>query len=613
MDWQYVYHDATPFYTSKAEANLGETIIVRLRLPANADVKEALLCVHKYGEIDRKPMTFLKKLGSFQFFEAQLELHALTTKYIFQIRTPTDSLQYSGRGITRVNPPFRDFFQFLADHHRPNWLEDRVFYQIFPDRFENGDPSNDVQTDEYMYGNKSVVKREWNELPTRETNVSEHFGGDLQGITKRLDYLENLGVNGIYLNPIFTSPSNHRYDIQNYLEIDPHLGGESALRELLDAAHARGFKVILDGVFNHTGDQLPAFQHALAGGIDAQMYTFLPNGKYEAFFGVPTLPKLDFASTFTYEHFLEAEHAPLRHWLRFGADGWRLDVAHMMGASGRDTGNLEIHKRLKAAARLENPEAWVFGERFWDAESALQGPNDYANFAGGGEDGVMNYQGFCLPVTDWLSGWSIFDCPINVPTPELSEIILETYRVVPPPMRASHYNLVGSHDIPRLLSRLKGDLVKHRTALALLLAFPGVPGIYYGDEIGMVGAGDPLNRAPMIWDETRQTTALLQDVKKLIQARRTSRALQAGNLVWLSTQDQTIAFARAYTNESGVSDVAIVAATRDTKLTILELDIKLTGLENGVWTDVLTLETFTAEAGILSLPVQNVRVLLPVA
>jgi alpha-glucosidase len=612
MENMYPYHDATPFYTSRAEAKLGDVLTVRLRMAASLKPTNVLLAVLKYGEISRHPMKFLKVEGAFQYFEGELELHALSTKYVFQICTESDTLQLSTKGVSRTNPAFRDFFQFLADHHRPDWLEDRVFYQIFPDRFENGDPSNDVQTGEYMYGKKSVVKRGWDELPTKETNVSEHFGGDLQGITKRLDYLEELGVNGIYLNPIFTSPSNHRYDIQNFLEVDPHLGGERALRELLDAAHARGFKIILDGVFNHTGDQLPAFQNALESGISQQMYTFLPNGKYEAFFGVPTLPKLDFASNMTFEHFLEEETAPVRHWLRFGADGWRLDVAHMMGASGRDDGNLAIHKRLKAAARLENPEAWVFGERFWDAEAALQGPNDYADFPGGGEDGAMNYQGFALPVTDWLGGWSIFDRPVQVPTVELEAVLLESYRVLPPPMRAGHYNLVGSHDIPRLLTRLRGDVVKHRTALALLLAFPGVPGIYYGDEIGMTGGADPFNRAPMIWDETRWDQTLFEDVKKLIYARRSSRALQAGNLVWLTTQDQTIAFARAYTDADGQHDVAIIAATRDAASTV-HLDLKLAGVEAGVWRDVLTGEEFKTRDARLELPVSTVRVLLPVA
>ncbi len=172
---------------------------------------------------------------------------------------------------------------------------------------------------------------------------------------------------------------------------------------------------------------------------------------------------------------------------------------------------------------------------------------------------------------------------------------------------------MGSHDIPRLLTRLKGDVTKHRTALALLLAFPGVPGIYYGDEIGMMGGGDPLNRAPMIWDQKRWNKNLREDVKKLIRARRSSRALQAGNLVWLATEDQTIAFARAFTDEAGHSDVAIVAATRDSVSSTIKLDLRMAGVEAGIWQDVLTSEQFTAHDGILALTVSSVRVLLPVA
>ncbi len=185
-------------------------------------------------------MKHLKTTGTFQYFEGKLELHALTTKYIFNVLTDSDSVQLSGRGISRVNPPFRDYFQFLADHHRPDWLEDRVFYQIFPDRFENGDPSNDVQTGEYTYGKKPVVKKAWNELPTRAGNVFEHFGGDLPGITKRLDYLEELGVNGIYLNPIFTSPSNHRYDIQNFLSGRPAFGWRSCFTRIARGGTCQG-------------------------------------------------------------------------------------------------------------------------------------------------------------------------------------------------------------------------------------------------------------------------------------------------------------------------------------------------------------------------------------
>ncbi|NJK43144.1 MAG: hypothetical protein HC933_01750 [Pleurocapsa sp. SU_196_0] len=400
MSWtKSLHHDHTPFYLSKLEASVGDTVRVRLRVPKDVTLEYVWLADLRAGERHRTPMTRLEvdAQPDYAFYEADLELHARTVRYEFWLHTPDDTVQFCAKGATHANPSFRDWFQFVCDVHRPNWLMDRVFYQIFPDRFRNGDPSNDVQSGEYTYNGKPVTKKEWHELPTRAGNVFEHWGGDLEGIRQGLDYLEALGVNGIYLNPIFTSPSNHRYDTENYLEVDPHLGGDEAFRRLLDEAHTRGFKIVLDGVFNHTGDRLEAFKRAQDNHAERELYTWLPNGKYEAFFGVPTLPKLDFASPVTYERFLEHPDAPVRHWLRFGADGWRLDVAHMMGARGIDADNLKVHRHLRTAARSENPEAWIFGERFWDAEAALQGPNDALGHDGAGEDGVMNYHGSPCP------------------------------------------------------------------------------------------------------------------------------------------------------------------------------------------------------------------------
>jgi alpha-glucosidase len=564
MTWtNALYHDHTPFYLSKMEASVGDTVHVRLRVPKDMHFDAVWLTHLRSGERERKAMTRLEvpTQPQYAFYEADLELHARTVRYAFLLLTADDTVQYCARGALHANPSFRDWFQFVCDVHRPNWLGDRVFYQIFPDRFKNGDPTNDVQTGEYTYNGKPVVKKEWHELPTKAGNVFEHWGGDLEGIRQGLDYLEMLGVNGIYLNPIFTSPSNHRYDTENYLEVDPHLGGDEALRRLLDEAHARGFKVVLDGVFNHTGDRLEAFQRAKANHAERELYTWLPGG-YAAFAGVKTLPKLDFASPTTYERFLEHPDSPLRHWLRFGADGWRLDVAHMMGARGIDADNLKIHRHLRAAARAENPEAWIFGERFWDAEAALQGPNDALSHDGGGEDGVMNYHGFTLPITDWLSGTTIFDHPVRLETSELVALLEERYRVLPLLARLSQYNLIGSHDIPRPLERMGGDAAKLRTAFTLLLTYPGVPGIYYGDEIGLTGGGDPFCRAPFPWDEAQWDAETLEHVKKLVALRRSSLALQCGGLVWLDHGEHSISYARVYTHDDGREERVVVKATR---------------------------------------------------
>jgi alpha-glucosidase len=606
MNWtDLIHHDHTPFYLSTIEASVGDNVRVRLRLPKEAKIESAFLVSLVSGERHSVPMRALEVSAqpNWQFFEADLELHARTVRYMFWIITFDDTVLFSSRGAGHANPSFRDWFQFLADHHRPNWLDDRVFYQIFPDRFKNGDPSNDVKSGEYEYNGKPVIQKAWHELPTKAGNVFEHWGGDLEGIRQGLDYLESLGVNGLYLNPIFVSPSNHRYDIEDYLNVDPHLGGNDALRQLIDEAHARGFKIVLDGVFNHTGDRLEAFKKARDNHPERALYTWLPNGKYEAFFGVPTLPKLDFASPLTFERFLEGEDAPVRHWLRFGADGWRLDVAHMMGARGIDANNLEVLRRLKVAARSEDPEAWIFGERFWDAEAALQGPNDTFGHDGGGEDGVMNYHGFTLPITDWLSGMTIFDRPIRLETDELAALIQERLRVIPPAMQLSQYNLIGSHDIPRPLTRLGGDTAKLRTAFTLLLGFPGVPGIYYGDEIGLSGGNDPFCRAPFPWNENAWDHSVLEHVKALIKARRSSLALQRGSLVWLAHTEDSIAYARVFTHADGRAENAIIAATRGTGET-LEIDVRK--LEGMGWVDAVTGERVEARGdGLLEVSVQT--------
>ena len=634
MHWsELLHHDQTPYHTSTLEASVGERVTVRLRAPASAPIKQVRLMVIWSGEAQQVDMKALEPKGFWQHFEAEMPLHHATTRYAFSVLSRTDSVQFTTRGARRFIAPFRDWFQFVCGRSNPSWLEDRVFYQIFPDRFKDSDPSISVRDGEYelegmhmedgklKYKPRPVVKRTWDDLPKRGLNVIEHFGGDLGGITQELEYIQNVGANAIYLNPIFTSPTNHRYDTMDYLEVDPHLGGDAALKTLLDAAHARGMRVILDGVFNHTGDKHPFFQAALAGAsaegvmnhAPTDLYTFGSQfGKlgYASFFGVKTMPKLDYANQGTFEVFLEGERSPIRHWLRQGADGWRLDVAHMMGRDGLDDGNLAVHRRLREAARLENPDAYVFGERFWDAEAALQGPDHIRDLPGYGEDGVMNYAGFGLPISDWLSGRRIWELNVKIPTPEVAEILQEAWRVLPEQSRQAQYNLFGSHDIPRMLYRLKGDALKLQTAFALTFAFPGVPSVYYGDEIGMTGAGDPENRAPMIWDPARWNKGVLETVRGLAKARRTSLALRRGSMVWLHAKGNELAFARPYTDASGRTEAALVLASRSSQPVTLKLGLHRTGVLEGSWKDAVTGEAFKATNGQLEVNLHGSRLLI---
>lgn len=603
-------HDHTPYFRSPNALEVGDELRLRLRAPTDAPIREARLTVLEHGEPCGQGMRELEPRGPWRDFEATVRLHAPTVRYCFVLLTGRDTVQLTTRGARRYAAAHRDWFQVVAGPPNPAWLEDRVFYQVFVDRFRNGDAGNDVREGEYAYAGRPVRRREWHELPTRAGDVHEHYGGDLDGVREALPYLAELGVNGLYLTPVFASPSNHRYDTSDYLAVDPHLGGEPALRRLLDAARERGVRVVLDGVFNHSGNQLPQFQRALAGGPERQLFSFGPDGAYEAFFGVRTLPKIDYASEAALEAFLEGEASPLRYWTRYGIDGWRLDVAHMIGAGGTDARNLEVLRRLRAAVRHENPHAWVFGERFYDAETALQGPDRAAGRAGGGEDGVMNYQGFALPVMDWFSGRRIWDTPVRLPTPELAEVMLDTWRVLPAQRAAAQYNLLGSHDIPRALHRLGGNAGLLRQALALLFAFPGVPGLYYGDEIGMSGSGIPFNRGPFPWDESAWDLELLADVRALVRARRDTRALRSGSLVVLHARGNALAIARPYTTEDGRTEAAVCAVSRSGTGQV-DLDLAPAGIQQGVWQDALTGNTVRSGGGRLRLDLSRPKVLAP--
>ncbi|HWG85599.1 MAG TPA: alpha-amylase family glycosyl hydrolase [Deinococcales bacterium] len=607
MHWtRQLIHNETPYFTSPAEAAVGESARIRLRAPAAAPVRQALLVSLVHGEPRYIPMTALPERGPWRDWEAMLPLHGPVVRYAFVLVTPADTVHVTTRGARHYRGAFRDWFQYLAGHHAPAWLPDRVFYQVFVDRFRNGDPSNDVRDGEYLYEGKPVRRRPWSEAPDKYGDVIDHYGGDLDGIADALPYLEGLGANGLYLTPVFDSPSNHRYDTRDYHRVDPHLGGERALRRLLDEAHARGVKVVLDGVFNHTGSEHAGFRAAQQAGLERELFTFDEGGSYRAFFDVPTLPKIDYSSERAFEAFIDGPSSPVREWLRFGADGWRLDVAHMIGAAGGDRQNLEVHRRLKRAAREEDPEAYVFGERSYDSEAALQPGDDGVV----GEDGVMNYHGFCHPVVEWLSGQRVWGSRVRVPAAEVAEVMHEAYRVLPPAMRAGQYNLIGSHDIPRALWRMREDKSLLRAAFTLLLAYPGVPGLYYGDEIGLSGAGIPFNRAPFPWDESRWDGDLLAFVTALTRARRDSLELQRGALAWLHAAGDAIAFARPLTGEDGETTAAVCAVSKRGSGAI-NLDLRPAGVLSGRWRDATSGEEFTAAGGQLALDLSSPRLLLP--
>lgn len=452
----------------------------------------------------------------------------------------------------------------------PDWVKDAVFYQIFPDRFARSE----------RVSRQGLTLESWDDAPT----PYGFKGGDIFGIIEHLDYLQDLGVNALYLNPITASASNHRYHTYDYFKIDPLLGGDAAFRELLDAAHVRGIRIVPDGVFNHASRGFWQFHHVLENGdgspyvdwfyfnpdrlnrqkhwgayptpeeqqqVNAGSGSFEALG-YRAWWNLPALPKFNTANPAVRAYIFDSAV----HWIQFGADGWRLDVPADIDD---DSFWQEFRRRVKAA----NPEAYIVGEIWHESQRWLQGDQF---------DAVMNYL-----VTGALMGWLIGDRlppyifnigdyhkylrAINAE--EFADRIDALLALYAPEINAVQFNLLDSHDTPRFITTARGDLSALKLGWLFLFTYVGAPCIYYGDEIGLAGGPDPACRAAFKWNKEVQNIELYGYAKLLISLRHAHPALRHGSFLRLYAKDNVFAFARSTDAETLV--VAINAGT-DTAL-----------------------------------------------
>ncbi len=384
----------------------------------------------------------------------------------------------------------------------PAWLNQAVFYQIFPDRFyQSGLPLG-------MSGFEP-----WGSPPT----IHGFQGGNLTGIVEKLDYLTELGINALYLNPIFQSPSNHRYNITEYFAIDPKLGNLDDFRLLITRAHERGIKVVLDGVFNHCGRGFFAFDDLLENQqrsvyrdwfyvkqypVDA--YSPGEAKTYEAWWGFKSLPKFNVSNPGVRDYLFRA----IRFWTEQGIDGWRLDVPNEIDD---DAFWFEFRTLVKGI----NPDAYLVGE-IWDINPRWVGD---AHF-----DGLMNYP-LRAAILDYVNA--------KIASQQFIEKVQEITRAYSEENLFSHLNLLGSHDTERILRMCQSDKQRLFMAFCLIFALPGIPCIYYGDEIGMDGGKDPDCRRAFLWAENTWDKDLREKIKRLINVRKTCSALQNGALEFI--------------------------------------------------------------------------------
>ncbi|MDQ0091315.1 glycosidase [Paenibacillus anaericanus] len=462
--------------------------------------------------------------------------------YMFEVSDGTECHVHGEKGFTPDEKENR-FFRFpylnaIDVFDAPAWVKDTVWYQIFPERFANGNP-----------GRKNNVTDTWGDDPKPDS----FFGGDLEGITEHIDYLVDLGITGIYLNPIFESPTNHKYDTTNYMEIDPQFGDKQTFKQFVDVCHERGIRVMLDGVFNHCGYQFAPFQDVLKRGAESPYADWfhiyehaveegeLPS--YETFAFVPEMPKLNTSHPEVKQYLLDVA----KYWIEeFHIDGWRMDVGNEI--------DHKFWREFRQTVRSVNDELYIIAEIWNDAMPWLQGDQ---------MDSVMNY-----PFTESAID---FTAKNKIGARDFGNQIVKHLHLYPENVNEVMFNLLGSHDTARILTLCGEDTEKLKLTYLLLLTYPGSPCIFYGDEIGLTGDGDNFAyyRKCMVWEKEHQDTDLLTFIQRLIQLRKTLKPLTADAQYSIIEADNTtnhLVFSRTYGNEKIV--VALNNGEEDTTIVL---------------------------------------------
>ncbi len=458
----------------------------------------------------------------------------------------------------------------------PEWVHDAIFYQIFPDRFANGDVSNDP-----------FSISEWGSKPT----VDNFFGGDLLGVMNRLDYLQDLGVNTLYLTPIFKASSNHKYDADDYYQIDPAFGDKKIFKSLVDECHRRGVKIVLDGVFNHCGYHSIYFQDVIENGRSSKYSAWFdihsfPVDKdavnYQTCGGTWYLPKLNCELPEVRQYLLDVAI----YWIReFGIDGWRLDVPWKI--------SFNFWREFRERIKSEFPETYLVGEIWRNPEKWIKGEIF---------DGVMNY-----PLRNCILDYCVYD---HMDAEDFNFELLNQQQILQQ-ATLMQLNLLGSHDTPRILTLCEGDIKREILALSFLFTYLGAPMIYYGDEIGLMGGNDPDCRKCIPWEKKNGWNFTIQKhFKKLITARMTHAALRRGSFTPLYVFNGIYAYQRQMGEDTIIVVLNPRMAYHDIKIPCTAFHLKdkkewrdlVTGKKYSVQNGNIFIETLDAMTGLILCP-----------
>ncbi|MDW7615869.1 alpha-glycosidase [Peribacillus simplex] len=564
MEFSSIHHRPNDNYSYPINT---ETLHIRLRTKKQDISSAGLIFGDPYisdndgqWQYEELPMSLSGSDNRYDYWHIYVKPPYRRIRYGFKVSSEDESAIYTEKGLFKEPP--RDpgsYFAIPYLHQNeifgaPEWVKDTIWYQIFPERFANGNPDNDPE---------GVIP--WG---SEEPAVDNFFGGDFEGIIEHLDYLEKLGINGIYFTPIFHAYSNHKYDTIDYRSIDPQFGTKETLKTLITECHKRNIRVMLDAVFNHSGYYSPPFQDLLEKGEKSKYkdwfhpHSFPLKGgerpNYETFGFFESMPKLNTANPEVKEYLLEVS----AYWIKeFDIDAWRLDVANEV--------DQPFWREFRTTVKNIKPDLYILGEIWHDSMPWLRGDQF---------DAVMNY-----PFTNQVFRL-VASQTINAR--EFTEEMTAIYHSYPTNVFDVTFNLLGSHDTPRIFTDCGEDLARTKLIHAILLTFNGSPCIYYGDEIGLTGGMDPGCRKCMVWEEEKQNTELFNEIKTLILLRKEERLLaNDGKFKFLDTAgNENIV---AYQKYNGERSVLILINPTDVKQSFtLPFDLKGRTL-----TDLRTKET----------------------
>ena len=635
MNRDAIFSDGTIRYRIPEEPKPGERVCIRIR----TDRHDFLSCTLVVDNVARYPMYYVSERGDFAYYEVYITLTEKRIFYHFELRSATEYVSYDRFGVTDdKRPQYR--FSITPGFSTPAWAKGAVMYQILVDRFCNSDDENDVLDDEYHYISMHSKRiKDWNTNPS-SFDVACFYGGDLQGVYDKLDYLKGLGVEVIYFNPLFVSPSNHKYDAQDYDYIDPHYGkivvddGELLDEEdydnrhatryirrttdkrnlaasneffakLVEAAHERGMKVILDGVFNHCGsfnkwldrERIYEGQDGYEAGayVDEQspyhdFFHFYEDDKwpynhtYDGWWGHDTLPKLNY----------EGSTALTNYILRIGAkwvsppyncDGWRLDVAADLGHS--EEYNHRFWQAFREVVKKANPNAVILAEHYGDASSWLEGTQ---------WDTIMNYDAFMEPISFFLTGMEKHSDRIDESAigdgRRFEVTMLHCMTAFMTPSLHIAMNELSNHDHSRFLTRTNhkvgrvdqlgsdaaGEDISYpvfRLGVMMQFTWPGAPTLYYGDEAGVVGFTDPDNRRTYPWDAPNRP--LIDYHRDIIYMHKAHEALRTGSFMFLSAGRDFVSYARFNDDETIVVAINSGGGELDVSIPVWKAEVPTGG------------------------------------